>query len=411
VHFGTIYCLLYPFFPFSTTAFLKSLVVLPETPSKLLEQKCGLVRLTQSAYHLWIRKKIVSRSLVLLLLPVMIVLAACGGAAPEVAETSPAPTVTLTATPPPPAAEPTATVEPTVTPTSAPTAAPLSYQAQTFRYQAAGFEMDIPADWTVPEPMVVGDRGTVVQLTDAASPRLDVSLLQWDPRRDLAAFIETRRTAWEASDISILSEKKLTLSGGLPAVRFVVQSATGEQAFFLFTTAGERYLQLSGSGDLALLAEISQTLRPIQSAAEALNCAQLSEATVEWVACNVMDGIRSRNLSALHTFMSDPFTIGYWGSEGRSAAPAEVTAELMTSRLPADPATPLSFTSDRSQFPPLAGQPPETFFGPDVNIVMVIYSQGWGTDGKGAALLFFAQDEAGSYTWHSMIYSDRDFDR
>lgn len=357
------------------------------------------------------RNNIVSRFSVLLLLPVAIVLAACGGAAPEVTETSPAPSTTLAATLPPPAAEPTATVEPTVTPTTAPTAAPLSYQAQTFRYEAAGFEMDIPADWTLPEPMVVGDRGTVVQFTDATGPRLDVTLLQWDPRHDLAAFIETRKAAWEASGMSILSEEELMLPGDLPAVRFVVQSATGEQAFFFFTTAGERYLQLSGSGDLALLAEISQTLRLIQSAAEALDCAQPAEATVELVACNVMDGIRSRNLSALHSFMSDPFTIGYWGSEGRSASPAEITAELMTSRLPVDPATPLSFTADRSQFPPLAGQPPETFFGPDVKIVMVIYSRGWGTDGHGSALLFFAQDDAGSYTWHSLIYSDRDFDR
>lgn len=183
-----------------------------------------------------------SRFSVLLLLPVVIVLAACGGAAPGVTETPLAPSATLTATPPPPAVEPTATVEPTVTPTSAPTAAPLSYQAQTFRYEAAGFVMDVPADWTLPEPMVVGDRGTVVQLSDAAGPRLDVSLQQWDPHHDLAAFIETRKTAWEASGMSILSEEELTLPGGLPAARFVIQTATGEQAFFFFTTAGERYL-------------------------------------------------------------------------------------------------------------------------------------------------------------------------
>ncbi len=339
----------------------------------------------------------------------MFALAACAGPTSDAGKSPLPASATLPATSPPPTSEPTATVEPTPAFTPTPTTAPLSYQATAFRYEAAGYELDVPSEWTLPEPVVVGDRGSMVQFSNTTGLRLEVSLLQWDPRNDLTAFVETRKTAWEASGMSIVSAEELTLSSGIPAARFIVQTATGEQAFFFFTTAGDRYLQLSGSGDLDLLMEISQTLRAIQSPVTSLDCANPVEGTVEWVSCNVADGIRSRNLSALHTFMADPFTIGYWGSEGRQASPAEITAELMTARLPADPANPLSFTTDRSQFPPLAGQPPETFFGPDVKIAQVIYSEGWGLDGQGAAMLFIAQDDSG-YSWYAMIYSVQHFD-
>ncbi|HSM69649.1 MAG TPA: hypothetical protein VK830_08035, partial [Xanthomonadales bacterium] len=118
-----------------------------------------------------------------------------------------------------------------------------------------------------------------------------------------------------------------------------------------------------------------------------------------------------RNLAALHGYMADPFALGYWASEFRSASPPEITTELAQYRLPADPASAMTFTTDRGQFPPLGGMPVEGMFGPDVNIAQVIYSEGWGQDGAGAALLFIAQNDSGAYYWHSMIYSDGHFDK
>lgn len=143
---------------------------------------------------------------------------------------------------------------------------------------------------------------------------------------------------------------------------------------------------------------------------ELLDCAEIKEGTLEWVTCNVQDGIRSRNLSALHSFMADPFTIGYWGSESRAAPPPEVTAELLQYRLPPFTSSPHLFTADRSRFPALEGQPPETMFGPDVNIVEVVYSEGWGLDGQGTALLFFTQDEQGKYQWYGMGIAEKGFE-
>jgi hypothetical protein len=69
----------------------------------------------------------------------------------------------------------------------------------------------------------------------------------------------------------------------------------------------------------------------------------------------------------------------------------------------------LTFTTDRSQFPALDGIQPEAMFGPDVNIIQVIYSQGWGQDGQGGALIFITGDPDGGYTWYGMGYSSDNF--
>jgi len=41
-----------------------------------------------------------------------------------------------------------------------------------------------------------------------------------------------------------------------------VHGSDGAQGYFFFTTIGERYLVLSGDGDLALLAGIARAVRP-----------------------------------------------------------------------------------------------------------------------------------------------------
>ena len=136
-----------------------------------------------------------------------------------------------------------------------------------------------------------------------------------------------------------------------------------------------------------------------------------SPGTVEYVACNVQDGLRSRNISALPSFMADPFTIGYWQSEGIMDTPAEMVKllpDLYNYNSP-DYTPRLTFTIDRNQFPNLDGIPLEGMFGSDINIALIVYSEGWGLDGQGGSLLFFTQDEQGSYSWHGMGYSANNF--
>lgn len=121
--------------------------------------------------------------------------------------------------------------------------------------------------------MMVGERGSQVQflsspeLAEAATlpegaTRVSATVYQWDPKNDLAAYVAQRKTAWEASGFTILEEEELILEQGLPARQFTLQTPEAV-AVFLITTLGDQYLVLGGEGDLELVKEIVQRVRPI----------------------------------------------------------------------------------------------------------------------------------------------------
>jgi hypothetical protein len=301
-------------------------------------------------------------------------------------------------------------------PTAPPAAAALPFEAATFRSDPFGFEFDYPAAWTISNLGGIGSRGSATQFLEGDRIAMQMAFYLWDPRNDLAAYIDHWRTAWTASGMTLLAEEDWLLDTDHPAASFVIQGQGGEEAYFFYTTIADRYLELSGDQEIDLLAAIAGTMRlfepvPSSDAAGALGCLVAAAGTAESVACNVMDGIRSRNTAALPSFMVDPFSIGYWRSEGISVTPAEAIAELGNALLPADPvAHPLTFTTDRTQFPSLLGIPVEGMFGPDVDIAHIIYSEGWGLDGQGAALIFIAQNEDRFY-WHGLVFSSEHFDK
>jgi hypothetical protein len=155
------------------------------------------------------------------------------------------------------------------------TSVPMSFEAATYKDESAGFELDYPSFWTADPPQVGGDRGYFAQLTSwertpgelpedipDGGTILSVNVLLWDPKNALDAYIDVRKQAWAASGFEILSEEEWTLAGEWRAFQFRIQTPEDE-SFFLITTIGERYLVLSGSGDLDLLAEIARTLRPL----------------------------------------------------------------------------------------------------------------------------------------------------
>jgi hypothetical protein len=161
-------------------------------------------------------------------------------------------------------------VEPTATVPAGP-----AFEATTYRNETSAFEFDYPAGWFV-GPVEQYSRGGITAFTSWERPtdvlpgetppgetRFDATVQLWDPQNDLEAFIAQRRMAWDASSIVVQSEEEWVLSDGRPARAFVVAGADGIEAYFFFTTIGDDYLVLSGSGDLALLAEIAHTVRPL----------------------------------------------------------------------------------------------------------------------------------------------------
>ncbi len=187
-------------------------------------------------------------------------LATCGGPQPELA----APTALPTQTEAPPTA--------IALPHGKLPAAP--FDAQVYINEQAGFALDYPTGWTVNE-MVVGPRGTQAQflsrpdLTDAATlpageTRVSATIYQWDPKNDLPAYIQHTKEAWAASGFTILDEQDLTLEQGLPAVLFTVQTPDA-QVVYLVTALKDQYLVLAGEGDLELVKQIVERVRPISS--------------------------------------------------------------------------------------------------------------------------------------------------
>jgi len=139
-------------------------------------------------------------------------------------------------------------------------------------------------------------------------------------------------------------------------------------------------------------------------------CQAVEANSAEALACDIQNALLFRDMDALETLMTNPFTIGYWQSEGRIGSPAEITKELDQYLLPADTSG-LTFTVDREQFPYMYGMHPENMFGPDLNVVLVIYSQGWEQDEQGEAMLLIAENANGEYYWHGMIHAGLGFER
>jgi hypothetical protein len=148
----------------------------------------------------------------------------------------------------------------------------VSFESQTYIDEISGFALDYPAGWTVTEAMV-GGRGSQVQFLSSpdlanletlpeGATRVSAAIYQWDPKNDLAAYVSQRKIAWEASGFTILEEEQLILEQGLPAVQFTVQTPGGPTVF-LIAAIGDQYLVVNGEGDLELVKEIVQHVRPI----------------------------------------------------------------------------------------------------------------------------------------------------
>ena len=198
----------------------------------------------------------------LILTLLMLMTAACA----PVATPAPLDSVTVPATD-----EPSAASAPTEAPVN-PKLPAASFESQTYINEEIGFALDYPVGWTVTET-VVSERGKQIQFLSAPeladvsilpenTARLTANVYQWEPKNDLAAYVATRKTAWESSGFTIVEELPLLLDLGLNAVQFELKTPDSS-AVVLITALGDQYLVLTGEGNLQLVKEIVQRLRPI----------------------------------------------------------------------------------------------------------------------------------------------------
>jgi hypothetical protein len=160
---------------------------------------------------------------------------------------------------------------PTATMPPEPTATQISFASKIYKDEANGFELDYPAAWTLIPNQQIGPRGATAQIFSPGTSaetllpggtRLSITVYAWDPKNDLASYVTHRRTAWDGSGAKVIMESKGDLVDGRKEMHFIVEAADKLQSFIMLTTVGDKYLEIAGDGDLALIKEISRTLRP-----------------------------------------------------------------------------------------------------------------------------------------------------
>lgn len=164
---------------------------------------------------------------------------------------------------------PLATSLPTASPSSEAT---LSFAAAVYRDEAGRFEISYPVDWMV-DAQQAGSRGSYVQITSwqhklggfteipEGGSVLGIAVYLWDPKRDLSARVEMRRNNFLDSGNVILEETAVSYPDGHDGVRFLLEDTTGGQSVVVLLALGDDYLELSGSGDLAILEEMMRSFK------------------------------------------------------------------------------------------------------------------------------------------------------
>lgn len=126
-------------------------------------------------------------------------------------------------------------------------------------------------------------------------------------------------------------------------------------------------------------------------------------ASLDAFIAQMQQAVTARDVATLEGLMADPFTIGYWLSEGVQLSAGEAALQVVDLS-PADGALRWA-PADLDLAPLLMGQPPATFLGPDKQVAATVLSAGWGEDGAGEAVHFITQQPDGAYRWDTMLYS------
>lgn len=123
------------------------------------------------------------------------------------------------------------------------------------------------------------------------------------------------------------------------------------------------------------------------------------------------DAVAAADFSAMRELMDDNlFVIAFWPGNSLPPMPADDGLGQLRNlhmtggpiRFP-DPDAPLSEM--------LGNQDPLRIFQSDVQVVDVLFSQGWGPEGQGEAMLFVARRADGSHWWYSIIIAPAGFSR
>lgn len=114
--------------------------------------------------------------------------------------------------------------------------------------------------------------------------------------------------------------------------------------------------------------------------------------------------LQGKNFDALKSMMGDPFTIGYWLSEGTQPTRDQALELLKKWVAPAsDIVIDVADKTDQTKL--LNGTNPLGMWDPKVKVVKSVYVKGLGETGKDEALLIITQRDDKSLSWYGILYA------
>jgi hypothetical protein len=133
----------------------------------------------------------------------------------------------------------------------------------TYRNDVLGFAFDYPARWIPSDLVAIGDRADQVEFTAPEGQVLSLVIYRWDPVGDLQAYLDHRKSAWDASGMTVLVDESLTLASGWPGASLILKNQDGSLWYVGYVPVGDRYLEFSSSASYDLLRAIVTTVRPV----------------------------------------------------------------------------------------------------------------------------------------------------
>lgn len=137
--------------------------------------------------------------------------------------------------------------------------------------------------------------------------------------------------------------------------------------------------------------------------------ATLSAPDLDAFVAQLETALTDQDWAQVQAFMAPTFVIGYWREQVYPPVDAaQAAGHIRTFLLPAGPP---AFPEPDAPLSVLVDNPdPLSLWAPELQVVRLVYSRGWGPDGLGEAILAIGRTDDG-YAWVGVLAAPRGFAR
>ena len=119
------------------------------------------------------------------------------------------------------------------------------------------------------------------------------------------------------------------------------------------------------------------------------------------------ESLATRDFARLEPLIGTPFSLASIGSGSSSLPAADLINRLEKNMLPESSAP--VFLPD-ADLTPILGEQVPTSLGPGLEVVAILFSEGWGDSEAGEAIIYISQLPDKTFAWYGMVYAREGFD-